>query len=187
VLLIGAGLFLETIGNLKAIDLGFSPQRLVTFEVSFPRGTPAEHVRQTYERIQERLESRPGVIAVSYSWPDVYEGVGWSSPVEVEGSPAAPGEDNEAAVMAVGPGFFETIGLALRHGRDFNGGDQSGPPVAVGNKSLASVTSAKRLLSVAASGCRGGPVTGIVGVVRDARHYAYLRQLESDRVVSAAA
>jgi predicted permease len=173
VLLIGAGLFLETIGNLKAIDLGFSPQRLVTFEASFPRGTPAEHVRQTYEQIQERLESRPGVIAVSYSWPGIYEGGGWSSPVEVEGRRAAPGEDNEAAVMAVGPGFFQTIGLALRHGRDFNGGDQSGPPVAVVNESLA-----KRHFGETSPVGRRIRLPGrepelreIVGVVRDARHY----------------
>ena len=133
-LLIGAGLFLETIRNLKAIDLGFRPENLLTFDVSFPLGTPAERVRQTYQQIQERLASRPGVMAVSYSWPGLYEGGGWSSPMETEERRAAPGEDNEVALMAVGPGFVQTIGLELRQGRDLSAYDQSGPPVAVVNE-----------------------------------------------------
>jgi multidrug efflux pump subunit AcrB len=114
VLLIGAGLFLTTIRNLKAIDLGFSPKNLVTFDVSFPRGTPVERIRQTYQQVQERIASQPGVVAVSYSWPGLYEGGGWSSAMEAEDRRAAPGEDNEVALMAVGPGFFQAIGMELR-------------------------------------------------------------------------
>jgi predicted permease len=113
------------------------------------------------------------VIAVSYSWPGLYEGGGWSSPVEAEHRRAAPGEDNEAAVMAVGPGFFETIGLALRHGRDFNARDQSGTPVAVVNESLA-----KRYFGETSPIGRRIRLPGrepelreIIGEVRDARHY----------------
>ena len=177
-MLIGAGLFLETIRNLRAIDLGFSPRNLVTFEVSFPRGTPAERIRQTYEQIQERLESRPGVIAVSYSWLGLYEGGGWSSSMETEERRAAPGEDNEVALMAVGPGFFETIGLALREGRDLSARDQGGPPVAVVNETLA-----RRYFGQTSPIGRRIRLPGqqpelreIVGVARDAKHLGARRQ-----------
>ena len=112
--MIGAGLFLQTIRNLRAIDLGFSAQNLVTFEVSFPRGTTAERIYQTHEQVRERLTARPGVLAVSCSWLGLYDGGGWSDAMETEERRAAPGEDNEVALMAVGPGFFATIGLALQ-------------------------------------------------------------------------
>jgi predicted permease len=173
VLLIGAGLFLATIRNLKAIDLGFSPKNLVTFDVSFPRGTPVERIRQTYQQVQERIASQPGVIAVSYSSPGLYEGGGWSSAMETEDRRAAPGEDNEVALMAVGPGFFQAIGMELRQGRELSAADQDGPPVVVVNESLARQFFGK-----------GSPVgrrirlpgnqpelREIVGVVRDAKHF----------------
>jgi predicted permease len=172
-LLIGAGLFLETIRNLKAIDLGFRPENLLTFDVSFPLGTPAERVRQTYQQIQERLASRPRVVAVSYSWPGLYEGGGWSSPMETEERRAAPGEDNEVALMAVGPGFVQTVGLELRQGRDLSAYDQSGPPAAVVNESLV-----KRYFGQTSPIGRRIRLPGnqpelreIVGVVGDARHF----------------
>ena len=171
-LLIGAGLFLETIRNLKAIDLGFRPENLLTFDVSFPRGTPAERIRQTYQQIQERLASRPGVMAASYSAPGLYEGGGWSSPMETEERRAAPGEDNEVALMAVGPGFVRTIGLELRQGRDLTAYDHSGPPVAVVNETLA-----RRYFGPTSPIGRRIRLPGnqpelreIVGVVGDARH-----------------
>ena len=57
--------------------------------------------------------------------------------METEERRAAPGEDNEIALMAVGPGFLQTIGLELRQGRDLSAYDQSGPPVVVVNETLA--------------------------------------------------
>ena len=87
--------------------------------------------------MHDRLASRPGVAAVSYSMPGLYEGGGWSGPLETEERRAAPREDNEVALMAVGPGFIQTVGLELRQGRDFTAHDQTGPAVAVVNERLA--------------------------------------------------
>jgi predicted permease len=172
-LLIGAGLFLETIRNLKAIDLGFRSENLLTFEVSFPRGTPAERISKTYQQIQESLGSQPGVTGVSYSMPGLYEGGGWSGPMETEERRAAPGEDNEVALMAVGPGFLQTVGLALRQGRDLSAYDHGGPPVVVVNETLA-----RRYFGHTSPVGRRIRLPGnqpelreIVGVVGDARHF----------------
>jgi predicted permease len=173
-LLIGAGLFLSTLRNLKTTDLGFRPEDVLTFDLSFPKATPENRVRQTYVRIKERLESHAGVVVASYAWPSIYGHGGWSGGIKVEGHTAEPGEDNDVGMIAAGPGFFESIGLGLLRGRYLNLQDQSGkPPVAVVNESFArhyfgSSPAVGRRIKLAAD---GQPQREIVGVVRDARHY----------------
>ena len=172
-LLAGAGLFLATLHNLRVSDLGFRPESVVTFEISSPKLTPDERLRQAYEKIRERLESHAGVAVASYAWPGVYEDGGWSGGVEVIGLPT-PGEDNDVGLISVGPGFFETISLGLMQGRYLNAQDQAErPPTAVVNESFArhyfGTDSAlgKRIKL----GFEPDTVREIVGVVRDARHY----------------
>ena len=173
-LLIGAGLFLSTLRNLKTTDLGFRPENVVTFDLSFPKATAEDRVRQTYTRIKERLESHAGVVVASYAWPSIYGHGGWSGGIAVEGHTAGRGEDNDVGMIAAGPGFFEAIGLGLLRGRYLNAQDQSGKlPVAVVNESFAryyfgSKPAVGRRITLAAD---GQPQREIVGVVRDAKHY----------------
>ena len=172
-LLIGASLFLGTMRNLRSIDLGFRPQNVMAIDLSFPRGTSADRIRLTYQQIQARLESHPGVVSASYAWPGIYASGGWFSPAEVEGRPAAPGEDDEVWLLAVGGGFFETMGMGLREGRYLNSHDLSGPPVAVVNDRLT-----RHYFGDTSPIGRRIRLPGfkpelreIVGVVRDAKHY----------------
>jgi predicted permease len=172
-LLIGASLFLGTMRNLRSIDMGFRPQNVIAIDVSFPRGTSADRIRQTYQQIQARLESHPGVVYASYAFPGIYASGGWFSPVEVEGRPAAPGSDNEVWLLAVGGGFFETTGMGLLQGRYLTTHDLSGPPVAVVNDRLT-----RQYFGDASPIGRRIRLPGfkpdlreIVGVVRDAYHY----------------
>ena len=172
-LLVGAGLFLETLHNLKSSDLGFRPENVVTFDLSFPKGTSEERLRQAYAGIKGRLESHPGVLVASYSSPSVYAHGGWSGRITAPGR-STPGEDNDVGMISVGPGFFESIGLGLLQGRYLNAQDQADrPPVAVVNESLARYyfradSAIGRSIRLAAE-----PQTlrEIVGVVRDAKHY----------------
>jgi predicted permease len=178
VLLIGAGFFLETVRKLRSIDLGFRPQNVLTFNLSFPRATSAERIRQSYQQIQERLGSHPGVVSASYAWPSFYDGGGWSSPAEAEGRPAAPGEDNEAGLIAVGADFFETMGMGLLHGRYLNSHDLTGPPVAVVNERLArhyfgDTSPIGRRIRLPGN---KPELREIVGVVPDAKHYGARKQ-----------
>jgi len=110
----------------------------------------------------------------SYAWPGIYGNGGWSGGIEIEGRPAAAGEDNEVGMISAGPGFFDAIGMGLLEGRYLNSQDQNDkPPVAVVNASFAR----HYFGGGAALGRRvempGMPrvVREIVGVVRDARHY----------------
>jgi putative ABC transport system permease protein len=170
-LLIAAGLFLGTVRNFKAIDLGFRSDHLITFNLSFPRGTPPERLRQTYAQVRSGLEASPGVISASYD-----TGGGWSATAEIEGQPASPGEDNEVGVIAAGPGWFETIGLGLLEGRYLTERDAAdAPAVAVVNARLAhrffgSTSPLGRRMRFNI-GVDRPQVRQIVGVVRDAKHY----------------
>jgi predicted permease len=172
-LLVGAGLFLETLHNLKSADLGFRPENVVTFDVSFPKGTSADRLGQAYAEIKERLESHPGVLVASYSSPGVYGNGGWSGRITVPGH-STPGEDNDVGMISVGPGFFESVGLGLLQGRYLNSHDQAErPPAAVVNESLARYyfgTDSAIGQRIELAGVPQIP-REIVGVVRDARHY----------------
>jgi putative ABC transport system permease protein len=172
-LLVGAGLFLETLHNLKSSDLGFRPENVVTFDLSFPKGTSEDRLRQAYAEIKERLESHPGVLVTSYSSPSVYGHGGWSGRITVSGH-SAPGKDNDVGMISVGPGFFESIGLALLQGRILNSQDQAErPPVAVVNESLARYYFGADSAIGQRIRLAGEPqiLREIVGVLRDARHY----------------
>jgi len=172
-LLLGAGLFLETLRNLKTTDLGFRPENVVTFQVSFPKGTPDSRVRQAYAEVRQRLESHAGV-AAGYAWPGLYDHGGWSNGVEVEGHVNGSREDNEVGAIGVSPDLFETVGMRLLEGRYINAQDQSmNPPVAVVNESFARYYFGKasaigRHVTLAGE---KKVASEIVGVVRDARHY----------------
>ena len=169
-LLIAAGLFLGTVRNFKAIDLGFQADHLVTFGLSFPRATPPERVRQVYAQVRAGLLASPGIVSASYD-----TGGGWSAGVEAEGRPAAPGEDNEVGVIAAGPGWFETLGLGLLEGRYLTDRDTPDSPAVVVNARLArhffgNASPIGRRIRVNLGPDRP-PLHEIVGVVRDARHY----------------
>jgi predicted permease len=172
-LLVGAGLFLETLHNLEKSDLGFRPEKVIAFDLSFPKGTSENRIRQAYTDIQRRLQSHTGVVVAGYSWPGIYEHGGWSNGVEVEGHVAAAGEDNEVGAIAVGPGLFESVGMGLLQGRHLNARDQAGnSPVVVVNESFArhyfgSDSAIGRRFKMAGE----TKAREIAGVVRDAKHY----------------
>jgi predicted permease len=71
VLLVGAGLFARTVGNLQSVDLGFNRERVLMFAVDAQSaGYTAGEFSRMHERIAEKLRTLPGVGFVSYSgWP----------------------------------------------------------------------------------------------------------------------
>ena len=170
-LLIAAGLFLDTVRNFKSIDLGFQPDHLVTFNLSFPRATPPERIQRTYAEVRSGLMGSPGIVSVSYD-----TGGGWSATAQLEGRPPSPGEDNEVGVIAAGPTWFETVGIGLLAGRYFTEQDAAdAPAVAVVNARLArrffgNASPIGRRMRFNVGGDRP-QVREIVGVVPDAKLY----------------
>jgi predicted permease len=174
ILLVAAGLFIGTIRNLKATDLGFRPERVTAFDVSFPRGTDSSQIRQAYAKTLDHLKNAPRVVAVSHVWPSVYNRSRWQRGVVVEGRPFLADQRDFACGVSVGPAFFEILGMSLVAGRYLDTRDQiSAAPAMVVNESFASAYFAGASPLGRHVVIDGAPAQNweVVGVVRDAKHY----------------
>jgi predicted permease len=88
-----------------------------------------------YQQVMERLSALPGAAAVSLT-RDSPLGSGRTVPVVATGTPTA-GEPVAAAAIVVSPGYFATLGVAIRHGRSFSDAEPAGPRIAIVNESMA--------------------------------------------------
>lgn len=136
-LLAGAGLLGRTFARLTAWNPGFAQDELVVAWTGVSQGTYPTHaaVRTLYEQALEGVRSLPGVSSVSLtSGGPLFGG-------EEPGTARTGGVGGDSTVVLwrdVGPGYFATIGLPLRAGREFTAADREGTePVAVVNETLA--------------------------------------------------
>jgi putative ABC transport system permease protein len=140
VLVIAAGLFLRTFASLSQLPLGFVPEPLVVVDVSLSAsGIPPEERGARVERLREAA-AVSGVRSASASQMRLLTGGGWftNNEVAVGDGPMLP-EDRDRRVWrnATTPGWFETMGIPLRAGRDFSDRDRVGtPPVAIVNEAF---------------------------------------------------
>jgi predicted permease len=141
VLVIAAGLFLRTFASLNQLPLGFTPEPLVVVDMNlFASGIPPEERGARVERLQQAAAEASGVRSVSVSQRRMLTGGGWftNNRIAVGGGPMLP-EDRGKRVWrnATTPGWFETMAIPLRSGRDFNDRDRAGsPPVAIVNEAF---------------------------------------------------
>jgi predicted permease len=127
VLLVGAGLFLRTLHNLRQVDVGFDPQNLLLFRVA-PQLNRYDEPRMAalYRDLLERLPTVPGVRGVAMSQPALLSGGVNSTSIYVQGRVYAPGErDNSIHRLVVSPSFFEVMGIPLLAGRGFTDADHA--------------------------------------------------------------
>jgi predicted permease len=137
-LLIGAGLFLRTLANLKNMDMGFEPHNVLLVSLNPGlSGYSPERIGSFYNELLERVQALPGVRSASVADSPLL-GNRWFDGLVVEGHTAPHNEGPGVAVKAVSPRFFETMGIAIRFGQDFSPQDWSGSPkVAIINETLA--------------------------------------------------
>jgi predicted permease len=136
VLLVGAGLFVRTLLNLRSEALGFKPDGLLIFRVNPSQsGSATAAWNDFYERAIERIAAVPGVRSVSISRYPVLAGGSTRDGIAVLKSESKP---IGTSIHYVAPRYFETMGIPLRLGRDITWQDreQSGHVVVV-NESLA--------------------------------------------------
>jgi putative ABC transport system permease protein len=120
-LLIGAGLFLRSLKNLSNLGPGFSPERLIGFNIDPSlNGYKGERLKTFYQQFTESLSSIPGVQSVALAAMRILENNEWDSSMTVEGYTAAKPEDRAQPYMnQIGPGYFATMGIPILSGRDF--------------------------------------------------------------------
>jgi predicted permease len=138
-LLAAAGLFLRTVNNLRAADLGFRPDHLVEFDLD-PRlaGYRTDQVNALDARILATLQALPGASSVSAGDDPEMADSDSIETLEIPGfKPAKRGEMN-VSWSGVMPNYLETLGVPLIAGRNITESDRHGAaPVAVINRSAA--------------------------------------------------
>jgi predicted permease len=140
VALVGAGLFVRSFRNIRAIHPGFDSSN-VLFGRFFieTAGYTGDQIEQFAVRLKERMLASPGVEAVSYSdFVPLSTTAGPWNYVRVDGYTPAPGEATSVNRAMVAPGYFSTMRIPLLEGRDFTArDDRKGEPVMIVNQAFA--------------------------------------------------
>jgi putative ABC transport system permease protein len=141
VLLIGAGLFIQTLVNLQRVKLGFEPHGLITFQVSLPPGKYPSKTKAPlfFREMIESLEALPGVrsAAVSSGIP-FGAGAYYSHPMmATENSILPPDAKVPVDWRIVNPGYFKTMNIPLLQGREFEYSDASTPNIIIVSQATA--------------------------------------------------
>ena len=148
-LLFGAGLFTRSLQNLRGTDTGVrEPENLVSFQVE-PSLNGYDDARGTafQNQLLERVLAIPGVSAAGAASVPILAGDEWDSTMSVEGHKASNGEDMQAWMNSLTPGYFKAMHVPILAGRDFQLADQAfkwsdkpdetGPRVAIVNRQFA--------------------------------------------------
>ncbi len=138
-LLIGAGLMSRSLANLKSVDLGFAPERLLSFAVNPAlNGYPEERKQALFSELRDALAALPEAQAVAFAEDPLLASSISRSTVRVDGYKDREGEDMSPQHNNISPGFFASMGIPLLAGRDFEDRDRPGAPsVAVVNQTFA--------------------------------------------------
>ena len=177
-LLVGAGLLVRSFDKLRAVDPGFRPARVLTFDVSLPDASyePLERKRAFADALVARLRALPEAreAAVIFGLP--MSGFAFGLTFDVESRPLPPAQQPGTSVRFASPGYFAALGIPLVRGRAFTADDRAGtPPVLVINETAArrffpggDALGQRVALGMTRDSVRlGGEIVGIVGDVRD--------------------
>jgi predicted permease len=180
-LLVGAGLFLRTLANLRSQDAGFQPERILSVRLE-PLGSDFKNFKLdlAYQDFLGRIRAIPGVIAASLGGYSPFSRDPWerggsfeiTPPITVDGRPNA-----KVHWIQVYPDYFASLGIPILRGRDLAAQDQrTSQPVAVVNETMARTLFPGRdpIGSRFLFAGDRQPIE-IVGIVRDAR-YGSLRE-----------
>ena len=141
-LLVGSGLFLRTLHNLRQVDVGFNPQNLLLFRIN-PSLMRFDEKRQIalYNQLLEKIGTVPGVRAVALSNPALLSGSVNSTSIFVRGRVYPAGQrdlNNSINRLVTSANFFEMMEIPLVLGRGFSPRDNdTAPKVVVINEAAA--------------------------------------------------
>lgn len=197
VVLVGAGLLVRTLANLRHVDIGFDSENIVIFSIDPTLvGYKGAQVDSFYRDLQGRLAETPGVKSASYSMMPL---LGNGMMITLFHWPGTPeDQQSESDVLGVGPKFFETLHIPFLRGRGFeasdfqvsaaNGGatpSSTRTPVIVNQafveKYLGKEDALGKQFGEAQAGPNGpaNPGYEIVGVVRDTKYNDLRREIHA--------
>jgi predicted permease len=176
--LICAGLFMQSAKNAEMIDFGFRTENLAMMSVDLGlQGYDKEKGKQFYKQLTERVKAMPGVSSVALARDTQLGYSNHTEEIVVESRTPTREEDRtNIFVNLVGPDYFQTVGTALLAGREFGELDnETAPAVAVINEAMArrfwtGADSIDSALGKRFRLGREGPYAQVVGVARDSKY-----------------
>ena len=128
ILLIGAGLLINSFLHLRKLDPGFRADHLLAMKIPLPEAKypDKEHRSPFFAELLRRVRNLPGIqsAAVASNLPLTYDGD--SMPIGIEGRTDPPPDQRPDVILRViGPEYFSTMGIALVQGRDFTDKDKA--------------------------------------------------------------
>jgi predicted permease len=193
VVLVGAGLLVQTLQNLRNIDVGFDSHNLVIFGINPSlAGYKDAQIDSFYRDLEGRLAEAPGVRSASYSMIPLLSGNLMITSFHWPGTPQD--RESRSDMLGVGPDFFSTMQIPLVAGRGFNSSDYAlaanksasatvPTPVVVDQAFVAKYLGKENPLgkrfgeSAANENEPAGPGYEIVGVVRDTKYGDLRREI----------
>jgi predicted permease len=173
-LLIGAGLFVRTLNNLRKVDLGMQVENVVMFGVRPAIQFEESRKLQIFRTMIEGLAAIPGVKAVGANSARLFTGGRWDTQVTIPGVDSKDGNPPWSFFNAVTPGYFDALGIPIKAGRDLSWADWAGgKKVCLVNEALVreylgGANPVGRLLGQG----RAAPIdTEIIGVFGNARYH----------------
>ncbi len=182
-LVIGAGLMIRSFAKLQAINLGFDPDRIVSFYV-----TSGERKAEFHRQLRERIAALPGVESVSLTIAPPLGGAFSTQPMQVYGRPPeANVEKSRVSVHAAGHDYFQNLRIPILRGRSFTPEDRAGSKrVAILNETAArrffpdEDPLGKRIKLVEYEATPGEEWAEVVGVAGDVRYFGLDEQFSAD-------
>jgi putative ABC transport system permease protein len=170
VLLVGAGLFVRSLRNVRAIDLGFNSAGLVSIHAGYRDVARSREVGSEFEGIATEMSRVPGVESVAMASAAPMQG-SMSQRLFLPGRDSVPTIDGIPPIdVLVSPEYFGTIGTRLVAGRTFEATDRAGTAsVAVVSRKMAGVVwpGENPIGKCIQTFSRTAPCTSVVGVVDD--------------------
>ena len=119
--IVGAGLFLRTLWNLQAVDLGYPKEKLLLVGLDAgAAGYKGGQLPAFWHDVAEKASAVPGVRGVSYSINGIFSGGESGDLIEVEGFTPTKKDEKASRFDLVGPGYFATVGIPMLRGREFD-------------------------------------------------------------------
>jgi len=197
VLLVGAGLLVRTLANLRSVDAGFDSHNILIFGIDPTLiGYKGPQLDSFYRDLQGRLSETPGVKAASYSMMPLLSNSLMITSFHWPGTPQD--QESDSDMLGVGPNFFATLHIAFLAGREFSASDfqlsasndgaapTSAPTPVIVNQAFVTKYLAKenplgKRFGESAGDANGPASPGyeIIGIVRDAKYNDLRREIHA--------
>jgi predicted permease len=140
-LVVGASLLLQSFWRLRQVEVGFTPEHVLTFDLALPesRYSDTASVLRFYSSLEERLAAVPGVVRVGAVSHLPLTGMVGNWDIELEGHPVRPGDPTPSpSINMATPGYYPTLQIPLERGRGFLASDdERSIPVVIVNGTMA--------------------------------------------------